>query len=429
MSSKKTVAALYLVQAAQHLAPLATLPYLTRVLGPDNFGKLGFAQAFSQLFVLVTDFGFNVTATRKIAICRSDKGAVSGIYWNTQFVKATLAIACATTMLLLARLVPSLRGDFVLISVAATSLLASVLSPVWLYHGLNRLVEFSKITVAVRLSGIALTFLTVHSSQDYIHAAMIQFMLPAVAGTILTTRVFRQGTVDMRIRRITRADAVQALRDGFHIFSGSALTVVFTYGNAIVLKFLSGDVQVGLYAASEKLLTPMRQAYAPLTQAYFPNVCEKYASGERAGAVRIIRKISLAYAALGVLAVAGVWVLGPWILPIVFGRKYAGSMGIASVQVITQVVVSVGMIETTLILIPAGRQEVIKWVYLLAALVHLTYTYFLVRNFQAIGTAVSALMTEVVIVTAFALVIRRQGLLVAGPGPAASTDLPRPAVT
>lgn len=427
MSSKKTVAALYLVQAAQHLAPLATLPYLTRILGPHNFGKLGFAQAFSQLFVLVTDFGFNVTATRKVAIAKADRGAVSGIYWNTQFVKASLAIACASAMLLLGRFVPSLRPDFVLISVASTSLLASVLSPVWLYHGLNRLVEFSKITVAVRLSGIALTFLTVHSSGDYIHAAMIQFMLPAVAGVILTTRAFRQGIVDRQVGRITRQDARQALHDGFHIFSGSALTVVFTYGNAIVLKFLSGDVQVGLYAASEKLLTPMRQAYAPLTQAYFPNVCEKYASGQRAGAVRLIRKISLAYAALGVLAVAGVWVLGPWILPIVFGQKYAGSMGIASVQVLTQVVVSVGMVETTLILIPAGRQEMIKWVYLLAALVHLTYTYFLVRRFQAIGTAVSALLTEVVIVTAFALIIKNQGLLVTTPRPAASADVPQSA--
>ena len=427
MSSKKTVAALYLVQAAQHLAPLATLPYLTRILGPHNFGKLGFAQAFSQLFVLVTDFGFNVTATRKVAIAKADRGAVSGIYWNTQFVKASLAVACASAMLLLGRFVPSLRPDFLLISVASTSLLASVLSPVWLYHGLNRLVEFSKITVAVRLSGIALTFLTVHSSGDYIHAAMIQFMLPAVAGVILTTRAFRQGIVDRQVGRITRQDARQALHDGFHIFSGSALTVVFTYGNAIVLKFLSGDVQVGLYAASEKLLTPMRQAYAPLTQAYFPNVCEKYASGQRAGAVRLIRKISLAYAALGVLAVAGVWVLGPWILPIVFGQKYAGSMGIASVQVLTQVVVSVGMVETTLILIPAGRQEMIKWVYLLAALVHLTYTYFLVRRFQAIGTAVSALLTEVVIVTAFALIIKNQGLLVTTPRSAASADVPQSA--
>jgi polysaccharide transporter, PST family len=422
VSSKKTVAALYLVQAAQHLAPLATLPYLTRILGPDNFGKLGFAQAFSALFVLVTDFGFNVTATRKIAIAKSDPASLSGIYWNTQFVKVTLAIVCATTMLLLARFVPSLRRDFVLISVAATSLLASVLSPVWLYHGLNRLVEFSKITVGVRLSGIALTFLTVRSSHDYIHAAMIQFMLPAVAGTILTARVFRQGVVDLRVGRITRGESLQALRDGFHIFSGSALTVVFTYGNAIVLKFLCGDVQVGLYAASEKLLTPMRQAYAPLTQAYFPNVCEKFAAGERAGAVRLIRKISLAYAALGVLAVAGVWIVGPWILPIVFGQKYAGSMGIASIQVITQVVVSVGMVETTLILVPAGRQEVIKWVYLLAALVHLTYTYFLVRNFQAIGTAVSALLTELVIVTAFGLVINRQRLLVTTPDAPAPSE-------
>ena len=49
---------LYALTAANYLFGLATIPYISRILGPSIFGNLGFAMAFGAYFSLIIDFGF-----------------------------------------------------------------------------------------------------------------------------------------------------------------------------------------------------------------------------------------------------------------------------------------------------------------------------------------------------------------------------------
>jgi O-antigen/teichoic acid export membrane protein len=100
-SITKNILYLVFVQGLIYLAPLVTLPYLTRVLSVPDFAALGFAQAVIQYFILITDYGFGITATRLIAINSRDKLAVSGVVANTLAVKLILSAAGGLACLLL----------------------------------------------------------------------------------------------------------------------------------------------------------------------------------------------------------------------------------------------------------------------------------------------------------------------------------------
>ena len=64
---KRNIFSLYVLQGSNYLIPLMVFPYLVRVLGPAEYGRIGLATTVVQYLCLFVDFGFNLTASRAIA--------------------------------------------------------------------------------------------------------------------------------------------------------------------------------------------------------------------------------------------------------------------------------------------------------------------------------------------------------------------------
>ncbi|HHI03288.1 MAG TPA: flippase, partial [candidate division Zixibacteria bacterium] len=70
---------LSILQGANYLLPLITLPYLVRVFGAEGYGQVMFAYSFIQYFVILTDYGFNLSATRSVSVNRENSAKISEI--------------------------------------------------------------------------------------------------------------------------------------------------------------------------------------------------------------------------------------------------------------------------------------------------------------------------------------------------------------
>lgn len=69
----KNALSLLTVQIAKYILPLVSIPYLARILGPQEWGLVIFAQVSAQWFEMILDYGFNLSATREIARNRDNQ--------------------------------------------------------------------------------------------------------------------------------------------------------------------------------------------------------------------------------------------------------------------------------------------------------------------------------------------------------------------
>jgi len=188
----KNIVALSILQFMNYVVPIVTVPYLTRVLGPERFGLLAFAQAVIVYFDLITDYGFNLSATRKIATHRDDPEMLSQVFWSTIAAKVTLMLACGAVLALLLQVVPALRKDALLYEAAFLTVIGSAVFPVWLFQGVEQMKFLTLGHSVARLLSIPALLLLVKQSDDYVLAAAVQGAVPIVAAIIIVPAVWKR---------------------------------------------------------------------------------------------------------------------------------------------------------------------------------------------------------------------------------------------
>ncbi len=404
---RQNITALFILKGANALLPLIMIPYLVRVLGPEKFGLIAFAQAFIQYFAILTDYGFNLSATRVVSMCRDDPNHVSALFAAVTVIKIGFLSAGVLVLVLILVFVPRFSQDWPLYAIVYCSVLGNVLFPVWLYQGMERMRPITIVTVLARVIVLIGVLVFVHGPSDYLKAAALQAVGPVLAG--LFAMLLLGKIVRLRWRWPRASDLRATLVDGWHVFLSTAAISLYTSSNVFILGLLTNPVAVGYFSVAEKIVKAFQDALGPISQAVYPHIAGMGASS-RAATLRFIRKL-LRVQSLATFAVSALlFLLADPIVKVVFGNEYAPSVVLVRWMAWLPFVIGLSNVFGIQTMLNFGMKRSFTRIIVTLGLCNIAMIIPLTLWRGPEGTAMSILITEIGVTAAMAAVLSRNGI-------------------
>ena len=127
------------VQLFSYLLPFLSLPYLARSLGPNELGRMAFALSIAQIFVIFTDYGFNLSGPKAIALTKGQREEITEIWCVVTLLRTIFAVAGLALLTMFLPWCQAIRENWDLVYIAYILVIGNIIFPQWLFQGLERL--------------------------------------------------------------------------------------------------------------------------------------------------------------------------------------------------------------------------------------------------------------------------------------------------
>lgn len=390
---KKNILFLMLVHCSNYIVPLITLPYLVRILGAEKFGTLAIIQAVCQYLILITDFGFNFCSTRDISLNRNDKKKVTSIFYATIFAKILIFLFCVMIIFLASFMFPLIRGNLSLIYISLLGVVGSIIFPVWLFQGLEKISTISIVSSFSKICVLLSIFVFVKHVDDLDVAVFINSLSLFVPGILSLFYVYNNRMISLSFPKM---DLVfSQIKRSFPLFVSSMSTSFYTTMNTILMGWYCPAAMVGHYAAADKLRVAAQGLYNPIRQAVFPRATAM--SNSKNWTSLVIKQFGFPFVCFGLLMTISFIIVGPFFMKYYLGEGFETAGKYLLIMSPIPLLVAIATVFGHWIMIAGGYSEVISKCYLIASILHIIYVIPLVKIMGGVGMVISVILTESII--------------------------------
>lgn len=392
-------------QSSNYVISLVTFPYLARTLGAEGFGVLGLGTAITAYALLLTDWGFNFTATQAASHARTDTRKLNQLLWTTIAAKAMLGAFGAIFIALTAQLAvenPSLK---IVLAISAVGILGAALNVDWVLRGTEHLKQFSIASVAGRLTLIPLVYLLVHRQGDLVGAATATVLSNLITALLTLVAAWRLGFI--QTPQTSWSEVRDQLSNGWLIFASTAITNAYTNSLPIILGSLCGNTQVGLFIGADRIRRPLQGIYTPIPMVFYPRI-NHVVKSDIAQAPRLCLSVLFIQGGLVLLIVAAAMLSAPLLVHLLLGPGFDGAVSVCRVLSGLIFFLGVHSVLGQLIMLPFGMRREYTACLTAGAIIGVSLAVPLAGTWGADGMALATLLAEALVTTSMYIILARR---------------------
>lgn len=318
------MASLGLLQIANYIIPILVIPFVTRALGADAFGKAMYAQNIIAYLTILVNYGFEYAATQDIAIHKNDKQRTINIFWSVITSKLILLLLSFTILFGLYLFFPKVHDDFWLYFFAALVNVGFAVFPTWFFQGMEKMAKMAVFNFAVRVVSGTLVVLLITAPEHYRYYLLISSLAYIVVGFVAFCYVVKKYQLLPHGKFLFDASPV---RKGFPIFLNCAFAALYTTAGFTILGLYFPDTQLGFYSGAHKIVMAFVMLTSmPISMALFPMISRKFSESKEQGMAMLKKSVGIV-GSVGLLVSVFVYFLAPLLVRILLGEGFESSVG------------------------------------------------------------------------------------------------------
>jgi len=265
---------LVVLQGINYLVPLIVFPYLVRVLGIDGFGLYSFIFYVVWIGVVISDYGFDLTATRLISLNSENKKKRDEIFSSVLIIKFALSFLFLGFLTLLILTIDRFSQNASLYYIAFGFVIGQALFPVWFFQGVEKMRYITILNAVAKLIFTLLIFIYVKSIDDLYLVFVFNSLGAIVAGVLALYIALKK--FDMTLKPQSYETLKYYAIDGWYVFTSRVAVELYTSVNIIILGLFVNNTVLGYFSIVEKIIRALGSILEPLTRATYPYLNKVY---------------------------------------------------------------------------------------------------------------------------------------------------------
>ncbi len=266
--------------------PLLTLPYITRILGAQEYGTFSIAFNLIGYLMVIVEYGFGMSGARKASLAKNIR-ELDTTFTAIVISRMLLCIVCGISTVIYGSLILESYEQKLCLYLLFFIPIGVVLQQNWLFQGLQRMQYITITSVISRIVSLIGIFGFVKTPNDlalYCILYSSSTILIGIIGTYIAIYIFK-----IRFVRINIHDVITEIKNGWYVFTTSLSSKVFNTFGITVLGILSTNYYVGIYSAIQKVPQLILLIWSPIAQILFPISSQKMTASFDEGREFILR--------------------------------------------------------------------------------------------------------------------------------------------
>ncbi|GAE88928.1 flippase [Acetivibrio straminisolvens] len=388
---RKNVILMTIYEILVLILPFVTMPYVSRILGPEGVGLYAYSNSIVSYFVLISLLGIQLYGKREIAKVNHDEMTRSKVFFEIYLIQLIMSIISLGIYAFF--ILTTNDGIRTLLVIQLVILVSSCLNIDWFYFGIEKFKMTVTRNLLVKALSLVLIFVFIKEPGDLSKYVFIMSFSTFFSHFVMWFSLSKY----VKRSKIDTHAVIKRFKPIVMLFIPVLAIQLFSIVDKTMLGLMADKQQVGFYENANRIARVPISIITSLGTVMLPRMTNLIANGQKQATERYIEKSLIFTMFLTFGCVFGIFGVADTFVPLFLGKSFAESASLVKVLSAILVFVSWGNVFRTQYILPKGMDTLYTKSVVYAAILNIILNAILIPVLQAFGAAIASVISEALI--------------------------------